>query len=68
MNTEDDLKRFVVATALKQLPLMPQAERAKLFEGVALLVPNEEAAVAKRTAFLIREAEHQQLHFTNLFR
>lgn len=59
-------RRMVAQRALREVELLSAAERAELYEAVALILPEAEAEEARLTAFTIRESEQQQLKFRAL--
>lgn len=63
---QQDLLNQVAKAAQSQLPALRPIDRARLFDGLALILPEAEAEQARLTAEAIRTAEQSQLVLNEL--
>lgn len=62
-----DLLNLVAKSAQNQLPLLRPMERARLLDGLALILPESEAEQCQVAAAALRKAEQAQLILNELF-
>lgn len=63
-----DRLRFVASVAAQTFESHEPADRARLLEGLALILDGDEAKQCEFAAFAIRKAEDAQLKFLELLR
>lgn len=67
-NRRSELLRLIAVRALANVDQLQPASRARVYDGVALILPKSDPLrdSAQRLAFHLREAEEQQHRFTAL--
>lgn len=65
---KQDRLKFVADAAAEGIENLPVDERARLFEGLALIYSGEKADVCKFAALAIRKADQYQLKFKELLK
>ena len=58
---ERRLRLFVARCAATQFNKLPASEQRDLLEAFTLILPNDEAEMARQTLFYYRRAERQQM-------
>jgi hypothetical protein len=67
-NKRSKLLRLVAKNAATRLSAPPALDRAHLLDGMALILPPHEAALARHTTALIRQAKDRQTGFEEILK